>query len=824
METKDTLSSCSDSKEQEIQQLQKHAKILKEKSLNKLNALQTTIQHLSSSNYLMYFRFRDAFHRHFKADERTFKSELSRNMQNLESQFNKETLHEKDSSSDLLVIKNGLKRLNERKLQIQKYKVQEIKASDVSLGDKDCSRIVSENQINTSGDESSMSRNEFNDKNTFRDDTDIKPSYDTKLMVEVDSNVIPDSPDMFDNDIQTDQNAEDERAALFNLIANLKLDIYENKTIQKQLKKANALLTQELQECESTLAETSRILGESNSIRDSCLIALQNKKLSSRGQKEIDIKEGLKLKAYEILVVKEKHDELVKQSLLTKSHYEGLVKEKTNVIRDLKLKEEKDIDKMISMEKKLKFLNEIVYKRSQPIQTIHMLAPKGPTFNGELKKLIEKMKCKSVDTNFKKTINLEETTFATNHKSTSVTPHFWPQVRKSSFAKPYDVNAPGPFRNSPKHVSFQSARESIGSNDMVHNYYLAEAKKKAQLQKEKALNTEPSVQQSARLPNTANGNKPKPRNFNQQARNWPPSMSSRKKAIHLILTGIRDEIYSTVDACQKLKKCGKLSKGYNKYFKKIYKPTNNNLRTSSDSRNKNVDTTPHYKNGNQSRQFGNQRTVNVAGARENVGSSVVQQSRIQCFNCKEFGHFAKECKKPKRVKDFAYHKEKMLLCKQAEQSVPLQAEQYDWLADTDKEVDEQELEAHYSYMAKIQEVPTADTCIDSEPVEQVQNDAGYNVFANDLQHYEQSESVSNTCLVETDDSNVIPDSPDICNDDIQNDQNDVESDDERIALANLIANLKLDTEFEKYKAFNDCTVDYDKLKQELNETLSSKRH
>ncbi|GJV91981.1 hypothetical protein Tco_1539794 [Tanacetum coccineum] len=56
---------------------------------------------------------------------------------------------------------------------------------------------------------------------------------------------------------------------------------------------------------------------------------------------------------------------------------------------------------------------------------------------------------------------------------------------------------------------------------------------KAQLQdknisiKDKALNTKPSVQQSARLPNIANGNKPKPRNFNQQPRNWPPSMSSR---------------------------------------------------------------------------------------------------------------------------------------------------------------------------------------------------------------------------------------------------------------------------------------------------------
>ncbi|GJZ04625.1 hypothetical protein Tco_0537900 [Tanacetum coccineum] len=60
--------------------------------------------------------------------------------------------------------------------------------------------------------------------------------------------------------------------------------------------------------------------------------------------------------------------------------------------------------------------------------------------------------------------------------------------------------------------------------------------------------------------------------------------------------------------------------------------------------------------------------------------------------------------KLKRVKDYSYHKEKMMMCKQAEHGVPLQAEQADWLADTDEEINEQDLETHYSFMAKIQEV------------------------------------------------------------------------------------------------------------------------
>ncbi|GJY57945.1 retrovirus-related pol polyprotein from transposon TNT 1-94 [Tanacetum coccineum] len=54
----------------------------------------------------------------------------------------------------------------------------------------------------------------------------------------------------------------------------------------------------------------------------------------------------------------------------------------------------------------------------------------------------------------------------------------------------------------------------------------------------------------------------------------------------------------------------------------------------------------------------------------------------------------------------------------AEQGVPLQAEQADWLEDTDEEIDEQELEAHYSFMAKIQEVLPGESSSTEQPLEQ----------------------------------------------------------------------------------------------------------
>nr|GFA00255.1 hypothetical protein [Tanacetum cinerariifolium] len=98
---------------------------------------------------------------------------------------------------------------------------------------------------------------------------------------------------------------------------------------------------------------------------------------------------------------------------------------------------------------------------------------------------------------------------------------------------------------------------------------------------------------------------------------------------------------------------------------------------------------------NRNARYESQRSGNVAGARETLGSSVVQKFGIQCYNCKEYRHVVRECQTLKRAKDAAYHREKMLLCKQEEARIQLNAEQVDWKDDTDDESDDQELEAHY---------------------------------------------------------------------------------------------------------------------------------
>ncbi|GJS95436.1 hypothetical protein Tco_0802404 [Tanacetum coccineum] len=187
-------------------------------------------------------------------------------------------------------------------------------------------------------------------------------------------------------------------------------------------------------------------------------------------------------------------------------------------------------------------------------------------------------------------------------------------------------------------------------------------------------------------------------------------IDAEDESIHMILSRIRDEIYSMVNAYKtaqeiikgkevtKLRTPPSLSASeedsdpqqaqrdkdiqksitlIEKYFTKIYKPTNNNLRTSSNSRNKNVEPTLRTRNDRKS-------------GKPQGKDDVVQAGR---------------------------------------------------------------------------ERPTYDI----EPLEQVQTDTEYNVFAKDRQHSKQPKNINDTYVMETVDSNVIPDHLDMCDNEFKDD-------------------------------------------------------
>ncbi|GJU07104.1 copia protein [Tanacetum coccineum] len=137
---------------------------------------------------------------------------------------------------------------------------------------------------------------------------------------------------------------------------------------------------------------------------------------------------------------------------------------------------------------------------------------------------------------------------------------------------------------------------------------------------------------------------------------------SEKEAIHLILTGIGDEIYSTVDACQTAQEMWeaieRLQQGW-------------------------------------------------SSSANNLG--------LQCFNSRNVGHLLRNAGKAKT-------------------------------ADSDEEIDDR-VEGTLCYMQRFRGSNADSGTLTMKHGNRYTSDTDHNVFANDLQHLEQSESISNTCAV-----------------------------------------------------------------------------
>nr|GEV32522.1 hypothetical protein [Tanacetum cinerariifolium] len=138
-----------------------------------------------------------------------------------------------------------------------------------------------------------------------------------------------------------------------------------------------------------------------------------------------------------------------------------------------------------------------------------------------LKNDLRKLKGNSIDTKFANTSVLGKPVVQPLRNQSVVrqliTQHYLPKKSESNFAKPDHMIASSSSRNSSKNMP------RFSSNDMVHNHYLDEAKKKTQERDRKAKT---SVMTPVRFQSTADDSKPKPRSTNHSSRSLPMSKSS----------------------------------------------------------------------------------------------------------------------------------------------------------------------------------------------------------------------------------------------------------------------------------------------------------
>ncbi|GJR82082.1 hypothetical protein Tco_0152867 [Tanacetum coccineum] len=110
METKDTLSSCSNSDEQDMQQMLKRAKILKGSCLNGLSALKSYFTRKLEQG-ITKSEFERAFSHVFGEDVDTFTRTFSQNMDTLEQQLTKETILGSNCQNAFRVLKTQFEKI-----------------------------------------------------------------------------------------------------------------------------------------------------------------------------------------------------------------------------------------------------------------------------------------------------------------------------------------------------------------------------------------------------------------------------------------------------------------------------------------------------------------------------------------------------------------------------------------------------------------------------------------------------------------------------------------------------------------------------------------
>ncbi|GJU54756.1 hypothetical protein Tco_1228470 [Tanacetum coccineum] len=286
---------------------------------------------------------------------------------------------------------------------------------------------------------------------------------DTSLMEKVDSNTTPDSSDMSNNEIEADHYVGDHEDEHV-VLANLIANLKLNTDENKRTQN-------QLKKANTTLThelnECKYALEESNNIRDRCRSAFMTKILGLRSTKSIKIV-NLKRKRSNTKANANEFERALRQKMF----------EDLQFIQSLK-----------------KEVYELEYEKAE--------------FSNEYDILLQECLSKDIMCAILRSFDNidEQTEMQWNNENA---------LKEQNDSLIVELN-----RKMFEIIDLKARLQdkTISNVEMRKSWNKMKAK-------DKALNTKPSVQNSARLPNIANGSKPKPRNSYQQPRNLPPSMSS----------------------------------------------------------------------------------------------------------------------------------------------------------------------------------------------------------------------------------------------------------------------------------------------------------
>ncbi|GJU69245.1 hypothetical protein Tco_1255504 [Tanacetum coccineum] len=495
----------------------------------------------------------------------TFRELLLLNLDHLEKQLDKEEFQETESIDAFRVLMKQFqtfinfrycfddfdgamirKSVNERVMQSKEGKVNSSKALYVGLVVTESNETESERRVlsSRSGNDTHTDDADINSVNDKQPMAEVQLSaehnilaneqqhseqsesvYDTYLLEKVDRNTTPESTDMSHRGGEIDQNADAKKCQVScplpdpsfdNMTTEFSNQFLESENIS--LKKTVAQLQKDFSRMEThcvnmELKYQNQALkdGQHGQILNETInIELEHSVAKLLAENEMLHKENEHLKQ----TYKDLYDSIKKTRVQTNNLNDSLVAQvnsKTIENVNLKAQIQEKVFANVALKNELRKLkgNSVDTKFSKPsILGKPVLQPprnqsvvrQPNAFKSERPNFLKPRFASQVDVN--------------NVLSKPVTPHYLPKVRESVFAKPQHVIAPGSSRNSSK--------ESYGSNDMAHNYYLEEAKKKTQ---DKNRNLKPRKMPSAKTHNTPNACTPKPRSNNQTSRNWPASKS-----------------------------------------------------------------------------------------------------------------------------------------------------------------------------------------------------------------------------------------------------------------------------------------------------------